>query len=60
MKRISRSVIASLKYKAMAGAIAPQFINGVRQEKKTYFLINHQASGLTPPDKSNIPGITRN
>ncbi|MBW3634862.1 MAG: sugar dehydrogenase [Armatimonadetes bacterium] len=37
--------------------MAPVFVNGVMQEKKLGFLIDHAASGLTPPDKSLIAGL---
>lgn len=36
--------VTSLKYKAAGAAIPSQFKNGERQEKKTYFLIDHKAS----------------
>lgn len=33
------------------------FVNGKQQEKKLGFLIDHEASGLAPPDKSLILGL---
>ncbi len=36
---------------------APIFVNGQMQEKQLGFVIDHEASGLTPPDKSLILGL---
>jgi glucose/arabinose dehydrogenase len=45
------------KFQPPGELLAPVFINGVMQEKKLGFVIDHQASGLTPPDKSLIAGL---
>ncbi|AQQ55191.1 hypothetical protein B0X71_17225 [Planococcus lenghuensis] len=45
------------KYRPVSSAIAPVYINGERQERKIYFLIDHKASGLKQPDKSLIAGL---
>jgi len=37
--------------------MAPIFINGQPQPKKLGFLIDHAASGLTPPDRSLVYGL---
>ena len=36
---------------------APVFVNGVLQGKPIRFLIDHAASGLTPPDRSLVYGL---
>jgi glucose/arabinose dehydrogenase len=45
------------KYRPVTSAIAPVYIDGKRQERKLYFLIDHEASGLKQPDKSLILGL---
>jgi len=45
------------KFTAPGQLQAAAFIKGVMQEKKLGFLIDHKASGLTPPDKSLILGL---
>jgi glucose/arabinose dehydrogenase len=45
------------KYRPVRSAIAPVYIDGKRQERKIYFLIDHEASGLKQPDKSLILGL---
>ena len=45
------------KYQPPGSILAPIYVNGVRQENKLGFVIDHEASGLTPPDKSLIAGL---
>ena len=45
------------KFQPPGELMAPVFINGVKQDNKLGFLIDHQASGLTPPDKSLVAGL---
>ena len=45
------------KFWAPSQLHAPVFIDGERQPKGLGFLIDHEASGLTPPDKSLILGL---
>lgn len=45
------------KYRPISSSIAPVYIDGKRQERKLYFLIDHEASGLKQPDKSLIAGL---
>ncbi len=45
------------KFTAPGRLQAAAFINGIMQEKKLGFLIDHKASGLTPPEKSLILGL---
>jgi hypothetical protein len=45
------------KYRPVKSTIAPVYIDGKRQERKIYFLIENEASGLKQPDKSLILGL---
>jgi len=45
------------KFEVADSSQAMVFINGVPQGKNLGFLINHQASGLTPPDKNLVAGL---
>lgn len=45
------------KFHAPSQLMYPVYVNGELQEKKLEFLIDHKASGLTPPDKSLVLGL---
>ena len=45
------------KFEVADSSQAMVFINGVPQGKNLGFLINHQASGLTPPDRNLVAGL---
>jgi glucose/arabinose dehydrogenase len=45
------------KFQPPGELLPPVFIDGVKQEKRLGFVIDHEASGLTPPDKSLIAGL---
>lgn len=45
------------KFTAPGRLQAAAFIDGIMQEKKLGFLIDHKASGLTPPERSLILGL---
>ena len=49
--------VTSPKYKPTKSTIAPQYIDGERQPEELSFLIDHEASGLKPPDKSLVAGL---
>jgi glucose/arabinose dehydrogenase len=51
------NLVTDAAYKPSSSAIAPVYINGERQSRELYLLIDHEASGLTPPDKSLILGM---
>ncbi len=45
------------KFEVADSSQAMVFINGVPQGKNLGFVINHQASGLTPPDRNLVAGL---
>ncbi len=45
------------KFEVADSSQAMTFINGVPQGKNLGFVINHQASGLTPPDRNLVAGL---
>lgn len=45
------------KFQPPGQLMYPVYVNGKEQEKKLEFLIDHKASGLTPPDKSLVLGL---
>lgn len=45
------------KFEVADSSQAMVFINGVPQGKNLGFLIDHQASGLTPPDRNLVAGL---
>ncbi len=45
------------KFEVADSSQAMTFINGVPQGKNLGFVINHEASGLTPPDKNLVAGL---
>lgn len=49
--------VTDAKYKPTRATVAPVYINGERQSRELYFLIDHEASGLEQPDTSLILGL---
>lgn len=49
--------VTNASFAAPGELYAASYIDGKPQPKKPQFLINHQASGLTPPDKSLVVGL---
>ncbi len=49
--------VTDAKYRPASSAVAPVFIDGERYSREIRFLIDHEASGLEPPDKSLILGL---
>lgn len=45
------------KFEVADSSQAMIFIDGIPQSKNLGFVINHQASGLTPPDKNLVAGL---
>ena len=49
--------LTDAKYEVADSSQAMVFLNGVPQGKNLGFVINHQASGLTPPDRNLVVGL---
>lgn len=49
--------VTDLKYRAPHSLVGEQYRDGQLLERKIYFLIDHEASGLRPPDKSLVFGL---